>query len=110
MLLHTFVENAFKHGLRPYTEGGIITIKVEHENNTNSIIIEITDNGIGRQAARKYAKEHPELSSGRGLEMLNQLVTLMNKKDKQKIEIETVDLIKSLQPGGTTVRIFISLS
>ena len=109
MLLHTFVENAFKHGLRPYTDGGLIAIKVEHNANSNKILIRITDNGIGRQAARNYAKEHPEFSSGRGLEMLNQLVGMMNKKKKQKIEIETVDLIKNLQVGGTAVKILITL-
>ncbi len=114
MLLHIFVENAFKHGLRPLEEGGIITIDIKKEPVSSKrsvplIIITITDNGIGREAAKIYSNKNPHYSSGRGLEMLNEFISLYNKDRKEKIEMITKDIFKENKSAGTTVKIIIPL-
>jgi hypothetical protein len=97
MMLHIFVENAFKHGLRPYTSGGLMQIDLKRENQRT--IITITDNGIGREAARAYIRENPHYSSGRGLQMLREFIDLYNKDKKEKVEM----LIEDLEEDGKVV-------
>ena len=65
------VENAVKHGLKNHTGKGIITIKVRE--NENSIIISISDNGIGfdKGSIQNETEEHIGLENVRQrLEML----------------------------------------
>jgi LytS/YehU family sensor histidine kinase len=49
MITQLFVENAIKHGLKPLNGGGMLIIRVDHENDI--IIIEVEDNGVGRKQA-----------------------------------------------------------
>jgi hypothetical protein len=122
MMLHIFVENAFKHGLRPYTSGGLITIEVKSDapgdalthnqgitkksqDNDRITVITIADNGIGREAASEYLRQNPHYSSGRGLEMLREFLELYNKDRKVKVEIEVEDLVNSIGTTGIQVTI-----
>jgi two-component sensor histidine kinase len=89
MLIFTFVENALKHGLRAMETGGFIAISGAKED--GQIILQVTDNGIGRQAAKEYLKENPSYSTGKGLELLEKLVEQMNRVGKGKITWEMKD-------------------
>lgn len=46
-ILQPIVENAVYHGLEPKLSQGIVEIKARRENRSNSLLIEITDNGVG---------------------------------------------------------------
>jgi len=97
MLVYTFVENAVKHGIGPLKEKGKIDIEVLKKRKT--IIIVITDNGIGR----KQALEHPALSTGKGLKILDEIIELFFKLENIRIRYELTDG----EEGGTVVRIYI---
>jgi len=105
MMLHIFVENAFKHGLRPYEKGGLITIEATTEN--EKTVMTITDNGIGREAAKAYNRENPHYSTGRGLQMLHEYIALYNKGKKEGIEIHIDDLVENGKPAGTRVTLIL---
>jgi hypothetical protein len=59
LVIQTHVENAIKHGLRPKKQDGLVEINITNPN--KYLQISIKDNGIGREAAKKYSK----LSTGK---------------------------------------------
>lgn len=104
MIIQTFTENALKHGIEPRAGGGKIIISIKQE--LNMVKISITDNGIGRAAARN--KTTPGTRSGNKL--TERLFELMNQHNQQKILLEVVDLYNpENEPAGTQVNISIPL-
>ena len=104
MLIHTFVENAIKHGLKHKGVNGKLDISIEKQK--KSIKVTISDNGIGRQKAKEYSK----LSTGKGLKILDNMLELYYDLRKSKISYQITDLNKDDgQPDGTLVTINIPL-
>ena len=97
MLVYTFAENAVKHGIRPLKEKGEIDIEVWEKKKT--IIIKIADNGVGR----KQAKEHPALSTGKGLKILDEIIELFYKLENIRIHYDLNDG----ETGGTVATVYI---
>ncbi len=98
MIIETHVENALKHGLVHSDKKGMIKIEVKKED--HALIIEITDNGIGREKAREYSKNTTRL----GLKVTEQFYTLINKYNKEKITRKIIDLYDDAgHPAGTRV-------
>ena len=96
MLLHTYCQNAVKHGIGNKVEGGDIDIAVAHsEGNT---IVSVKDNGVGRQAAAALNTN----SNRKGLEILLEQIALYNQTNRRHI-VQTVDDLKDEQgrPSGT---------
>ena len=105
MIMHTFIENAIKHGLKPLQKKGRIDITIKAEN--RQMTISISDNGIGREKAQQSSQE----STGRGLNILNQILDLYFKLYKIKIRFDITDLYDSSdQPIGTSVDILIPIN
>jgi LytS/YehU family sensor histidine kinase len=99
-LVHTFVENALKHGLRPLEFPGRLIINVYRER--KNVIIEVDDNGIGREEAANSKS----LSTGKGLKILDELITLFEKLNKCQISYEIIDKKDEQgKPSGTKVLI-----
>jgi sensor histidine kinase YesM len=76
MLIQPFVENAIVHGLTNLDRKGKIDIDIKRKNNT--LLITITDNGIGIEASKKQkagiASSHKSVGmtiTKRRLEMLS---------------------------------------
>lgn len=78
MLLQLFVENAIKHGIRNKEGQGHIEIKTVQEN--DRLIISITDDGIGLQAAQKISSGH-----GKGLQIIDEMIGLFEKVNNMSI-------------------------
>jgi LytS/YehU family sensor histidine kinase len=100
MLIYTFVENAVKHGISPLKNRGQIDIEVKKQNN-NSLFVKISDNGIGRDNARK----HPAFGTGKGLKILDEIIGLFYKLEKIDIHYDLKDGIN----GGTVAIIIITI-
>ncbi len=101
MFIQLFVENAIKHGLRHKEGSGHISIKTWQKNDHLSIII--SDDGIGRQAAKKYKEGH-----GTGLKIIDEMAGLFDKVKGIRISYKYTDLInESKNPEGTMVIIII---
>ena len=100
MIIHTFVENAIKHGLLPKREDGYLTIKASKTG--KNIFIEIVDNGIGR----KQAKEQNTKGTGKGIGIADEILELYKKLSGKRIKYNMTD-IEENEPdkSGTKVRI-----
>lgn len=83
MILHTYCDNAIRHGLVNKKETGILKIEIAQSN--QGILITITDNGIGR----KKAKEIGTQGEGQGLRLIDNQLEFYNQKNKHKI-IQTI--------------------
>lgn len=104
MLIHTFVENAIKHGLKHKEGWGKLNISIEKRN--KSIEVGIRDNGVGRQKAKEYSK----LSTGKGLQILDNMLDLYYGLRKTKITYQITDLNGDKgEPDGTLVIIYIPI-
>ncbi len=105
MLIHTFTENAIKHGLRTKTKGGLLSISIREKNKHLFIVIE--DNGIGRKAAAM----DKSLSSGKGVGISNSICQLYHQLRNVKVNYTITDLFKIDKstnkevPAGTRVTI-----
>ena len=103
-LIHTFVENAVKHGIKHLNNDGRIQIIVTSDN--KNYTIEISDNGVGR----KKAKEYNKLSTGKGMNILDLILDYYRKEYKIKIKYKVIDLIDNFNhTEGTKVIITIPL-
>ena len=97
LLVHTFVENAVKHGLRPLqNRRGLLVITVSKA--SNGFLISVRDNGIGRKESAKYKK----YSTGKGLVIAREMVDLYNRLNNTRIKFAFVDLDE-----GVEVRVWI---
>lgn len=85
MLIHTFVENAIKHGIKHLDSFG--KIEIIGSKNGSTTTIKIIDNGIGREKA----KELSEFSTGKGLRIIDQIIELYHKLENKKIFYEIND-------------------
>ena len=103
MILQPFVENAIWHGISPKQGAGHISIHFLKKAQT--LICEVTDNGIGRQqieVPKKYESKSTQITSRRLA-----LITQTSSHMPPRFEIE--DLINEEgEPAGTTVRFFFS--
>ncbi len=98
MLIQIHVENAIKHGLAQLKSGGLLIVKVEKEGGT--LVISVTDNGIGREASAGIQL----LSTGKGLKIMDELYKVYGKYYNETIGSEIQDLYGSDgSPAGTRV-------
>ncbi len=104
MLIHTFVENAIKHGLRHLEKDGEVFISINK--NSNDYKINIRDSGIGR----KRAGEIEFSNTRKGMGILDQILDLYFNLEKVKITYDINDLTDENNNSiGTEVEIKIPL-
>jgi len=103
MLIHIFVENSIKHGLKHLDKGGKLVI--DGTRNKGKVIISVADNGIGRIKAKEYGN----FSTGRGLLIMDKILDYYYKQYKLKIAYKIIDLYEGDTASGTEVKIYIPL-
>ncbi len=86
MILHTYCENAVKHGLRNKQGNGHIEIEVTTR--PGGINIAVTDDGVGREAAAALSAS----STKQGLSIMEQLFELYNQRNDRHIVQTVTDL------------------
>lgn len=85
-LIQIHSENAVKHGLSPKDEGGLLKVKISGTG--RELMISITDNGVGREQAKKNQKH----STSKGLEIMKEFYALYAKFYSENITSEIIDL------------------
>jgi sensor histidine kinase YesM len=101
-IIQIHAENAIKHGLSAMEKDGLLTIELKSAD--ESLVIVITDNGIGRVRSGDREKS----STGRGLKTLEELFSVYNRYYKEKISSQIIDLYDPAgKPAGTRVCISI---
>ena len=103
LIIQIFVENAVKHAFPANYGKDKIAVKITAENEL--LKIEIEDNGIGRKAARLNQTGKMQDSTGMGLRVMQQFITLLNKQNQQKISFSITDLYDSEKPSGTKITV-----
>ncbi len=85
MCIHTYVENAVKHGFRNTKSDGLLRVNVSPVE--SGVLITVTDNGMGRKAASEYHD-----STGHGLAVMNEFYRLFEKYQGYQIKVKIIDL------------------
>jgi hypothetical protein len=96
MILHTWAENALKHGLMPRKSGGLLQINVSQRDRL--VCVSVEDNGVGRAYAGRNPHRH---STKQGLDILNRQIEIYNRFNNEKIRQRVEDLIRDGQAEGT---------
>ena len=100
MLLHTYCQNAVKHGIASKAGTGCVDVTVEKQcrNGADGVLVSVRDDGVGRvEAARSSG-----YSTGQGLKILRQQIELYNQANKLHIEQKVTDLTDTEgRPAGT---------
>jgi Tfp pilus assembly protein PilF len=100
MLVQPYIENAVWHGLRYKEEKGLLTLRFSQEG--EMLIVEITDNGIGRKRSAELKTANQKKHNSTGLKNIQERLSIINKVYKSDYQVYTEDL----EPGpGTRVRI-----
>jgi LytS/YehU family sensor histidine kinase len=109
MLLQPYVENALLHGLLNKDMDRKLEIRFRKMH--HSLVIEIEDNGIGRQLSQLLKLQNAPERKSFGLRLSADRLKIMNAYIGHKALIETEDLYSmSGQPTGTRVKIKIPLN
>lgn len=101
LLLQPIVENAIHHGLLPKEKNGHLRIEFNSRNAGNEINCVIDDNGIGRRKSKLLNKDSTPKKESHGANLVNELIAVVNKYEKYRIEISYFDKEEPL--SGTTV-------
>ncbi len=99
MIIQPFIENSIKHGLLNKDQKGQLIVEFKLQNE-DELVVEITDNGIGRSRAEHMAKLSIKPYKSYGTKLVASRIELL-KTLGDEIDIHIEDLIS----GGTFVKI-----
>ncbi len=102
MIIHTFAENAVKHGLAYKDSVGEVRVWIIQEK--QNLVIEVSDNGIGRMKAEELGAS----STGKGHEIIDQIIGIYNKLQKSEVNYRIEDLFdENGSVGSVRVKVVI---
>jgi sensor histidine kinase YesM len=104
LIFQPFVENAILHGLMHKDATGRIEVRISEKE--DGILCEITDDGIGREAARKITENQNKSHTSFGVSLTKARLDVINKTEN--VSVNYIDLKDSNgNPAGTKVELFI---
>lgn len=106
MLLQPYVENAIWHGILHKT-GGKRMIKVDTYQAKDRVVVEITDNGIGREKADKLKLKSARKNKSMGMQITQDRMATSNMISSDHIEVNIIYIYNGGQPAGTKVEIIL---
>jgi sensor histidine kinase YesM len=110
LILQPFLENAIWHGLSLKKEGKKLTIKVGTKS-PDYLVIQITDNGIGRKRSAEIQSKKIHKRESVGIKLTEERFALFSKGYVNKHIIQFIDLIgENNNPTGTNVILKIPLT
>lgn len=102
MTLHTYCDNAIRHGIVPKNGKGLLTI--EGEKQDHGVLFSITDNGIGRARAAELNTR----GNGQGLNLIQSYLVFYNQKNTNPMWQKIIDLTDEHGTAiGTRIELFI---
>ncbi len=105
MLIQPYIENAVWHGLRYRETKGKLLVQIKEEN--NKLMVEITDDGIGRKKSAELKTDNQKKHNSTGLKNIQQRVSILNTVYKADYQVTIEDMPEG---SGTTVRISLPIS
>ncbi len=104
MLIQPYIENAVWHGLRHKKEKGQLTVSIQQKA-AKSLIITITDNGIGRTKSQIIKTKNQLKKESKGMGNVASRIAILNEMYSGKINIEVKDLHED--GTGTVVEVVV---
>ena len=104
MLLQPYIENAIWHGLRYKEEKGFLHIDIE-QRNANSVVITISDNGIGRKKSAELKTQNQRKQKSKGMGNIKKRIAILNDMYKDKLDV----LISDLETDGSGTKVVFTL-
>jgi len=105
MLIQPYIENAVWHGLRYKEEKGMLTLQFHRQN--GELMVEITDNGIGRKRSAELKTENQKKHNSTGLKNIEERLAIINKVYKVRYRVKIDDLDND---SGTRVCIYLPVT
>lgn len=103
MLIQPYIENAVWHGLRYKENKGQLSVNIT-QNQDRSLLITITDDGIGRTQSQALKTKNQQKHNSRGMKNIEERLSIINQAHKTNVRIE----IKDGEGGkGTLVNIHV---
>ena len=102
MLLQPYVENAVWHGLRYKEEKGMLRIQFVKKD-TESVVITIEDNGIGRKKSKALKTEHQKKQKSKGMGNIKKRISILNEMYRDKVDVLVEDAFENEE--GTLVKL-----
>jgi ligand-binding sensor domain-containing protein len=103
LLLQPFVENAIWHGLMHREEGGTVHIAVQ-QLQPDRLVIDITDDGVGRAKAAEYKSKSATRNKSFGMKLTSERIDLINQLYGIQTAVRVTDLTDPHgHPLGTRV-------
>jgi hypothetical protein len=109
LILQPYIENAIWHGLmhKPADQIKLLTIDI-NQLKDEDILIEIRDNGIGRDKSKQFKSKEQNTRKSHGTLLSQERLSLMEVVSNNKAEIQIKDLYNDHgEAEGTLVTIFI---
>jgi tetratricopeptide (TPR) repeat protein len=91
MLLQPYIENAVWHGLRYKKEKGFLKVSLQKKDE-ETILIEISDNGIGRKKSAEIKTDYQKNQKSKGMQNIKQRIAILNEMYKDKVDVFIEDL------------------
>ncbi|WP_245224877.1 histidine kinase [Pseudozobellia sp. WGM2] len=104
MLLQPYIENAIWHGLRYKKEKGFLHIDIE-QRNASSVVITISDNGIGRKKSAELKTQNQRKQKSKGMGNIKKRIAILNDMYKDKLDV----LISDLETDGSGTKVVFTL-
>ena len=102
LIIQPYVENAVWHGLMHKEEKGELEIEVVQE--ANSLLIKITDNGIGRERAARIASKSATKHKSMGLLITADRIAMIQSVNENELAVIINDLVHAdCSAAGTEV-------
>jgi len=105
LLLQPLVENAINHGLFHKKEKGLLKLGFEQGRTSDSIVVLIDDNGVGRAESTRIRQASMTDRESYGGRLTQKLMDIFRRYEAMDIEIQYID--KELPETGTIVRLTI---
>lgn len=107
LLLQPFVENAINHGLRHKKTQGLLTIKMIFEEENDTFICVIEDDGVGRERAAEIRSQSLKKHKSRGTQIIEERLATFNASGEIELIVKTEDANVLLEDCGTRVTLTI---
>ncbi len=105
MLIQPYIENAVWHGLRYKETPGHLNLSFKKSG--NNVVVEIADDGIGREKSAALKTPNQKKHSSTGLKNIRERLAILNRVYKANYRVVIDDLVEG---QGTRVQIFLPVT
>jgi tetratricopeptide (TPR) repeat protein len=105
MLIQPYIENAVWHGLRYKESKGFLSVHFKMQD--DQLVVEITDNGIGRKRSGELKTDNQKKHQSTGLKNIRERLGIINKVYKSTYRVEIQDLPEDT---GTKVQLYVPIN